>query len=1155
MQRRKDAGTNARPQPSIRAATAPDSGAVMRIWLPSSIQAMGLLLAGMFVLAYAGEFLGDPWLRHVAGGMAAALLFGMMLKDPAAPRVAAIHAVVALVGFGAGALAAGATPLAAGVRALAMTAGALIAWHWLRTRRVQPVGLRELGTFARAAAAGVVAPVSCLTLASVFLPDAMSISIAGAAKAWVAGTLGMLAMLPLVLAWSKDADPPDFPGYEKEHSRKRLLLAALAWLPVPVMLWWRQDMLLLGLLPLVAAAARIGPRWTGWLGLLTGSAIATIGLYPADVQRLAPGLVAVAGCAALIAAQVIAILAAQRDRTAQSLNIAQNHLLAVTERGPILMATLGPDLRHQFANPGYLHWLGKNAAQVLGHSLQEVYGDNAATATISASVRRAFGGQPQSQQLQLPDGRALDLRVEPRFAADGPVDGVHLLAQDAGWRSMHERSIDAMLAGAFDPTLVLDSAGVIVRLNDRMATLFGVGREVLLGQPLASLLQPPADAALDAALAKMRADRQPQQLLRVAELQARRADGTPFPVELHLAPMDDRRVQGGRSAQALVAIHDLGPRLAWEQLMVGSRRQAEVAVAALDDALVVCDRDGRITLFNAAATRMSGWGEEEAIGKTLDEVLRFTDPESGRGTPSLLREAVRDNVVVRQDKRVLQRRDDERMAVAESAAPIRDRFGMVTGGVLLLRDAEVAQAQTEALAHQALHDALTGLPNRLLLQDRLSQALTQAERGAKGALLYLDLDHFKPINDRLGHPVGDRVLQEVATRLRAGVRDDDTVSRHGGDEFVLLLVRLADPRDAARVAEKLINAIEEPIDIDGQKLLVSASIGIALFPQDGRDTASLTRQADAALYHAKQGGRGRYSYFTDIMSASAEERMRTEHDLHVGLANGDLFLAWQPQVRLLQAPQSSAGTQRAIDGVEALVRWRRADGDVVMPEEFIPLAEETGLVVQIDEWVLAEACRQNRAWLAQGMPSLPVSVNVSLTRFDAGRLLSHVRAVLKETGLEPRWLEIEFKAAQLFAHGARGQALVAALKAMGVRVASDDFGSGHASLGVLTQYAFDTLKIDRDFVERIVDDAQSQAVTKAMLGIGQAMGYRVVAKGVETDAQHDALVQLGCTGMQGVLFGGAGTAERFAGLLGQGAEKTGARSLAGQHADRFGRDP
>ena len=880
---------------------------------------------------------------------------------------------------------------------------------------------------------------------------------------------------------------------------------------------------MLGLLPLVAVAARIGTRATAWLGLLTGAAIAVVATLPAVAARAVPEVVALPAAAAILAALALAILAAQRDRTARALATVREHLRAVTERGPTLVATLDADLRHCFANRGYLQWLGRESGQVLGQTLQEVYGDTAGA--IAAPIRRALGGQPQRQQIVLPGGRELDVRFEPRFSDAGPVDGVHLLAQDAGWRSAHERSLQAMLAAALDPTLVLDAAGVVVRLNDKVEALFGAAREAMLGQPFATWLPAPADAALAAALARLREQRQPQQLLRALDLHARRADGSTFPAELHLAPM-----AGGHGLQAVVSVQDLGQRLAWERLMAGTRSQAEVTLHALGDAVVACDLKQLITLFNPAAERLSGWKQDEAMGLPLGDVLRFTDPASGAVAPSLLGEVIKRNASARQqDDRLLLRRSGEPVAVTQSAAPIVDRFGQVSGAVLLLHDVSHARAQTQVLAHQALHDHLTGLPNRVLLEDRLSQALAQMDRGYKGALLYVDLDHFKPINDSLGHPVGDRVLQEVASRLRAGVREDDTVSRQGGDEFVLLLVRLADPRDAARVAEKLIHAIQQPIHIDGHELRVSASIGIALLPQDGRDKESLTRAADAALYHAKQAGRGRYNYFTDVMSASAEERMRTEHDLRIALANDDFFLAWQPQVQL---------PQRRVDGVEALVRWRQHDGVVVAPEAFIPVAEETGLVVEIDEWVLREACRQARRWqdqwLEHHLPLLPVSVNVSLARFDADRLLAHVAAVLDETELQPRWLEIEFKGAQLFAHGARGQALVAALKAMGVRVAADDFGSGTASLGALTEFAFDTLKIDRGFVQTIVEQAPSRAVTAAVLGIGRAMGYRVIAKGVETDAQHDALVQLGCAGMQGALFGEAGTAERFAGLVERG---------------------
>lgn len=1080
-----------------------------------------LLFAGA-----AGRWTGVAWFGLVVTGMGAGLLLGLLLVHK--PRVAmlVVLAAVALAAFAGGALLAGAAPGPASIAAAGAVGGALAAYGLLRApridaagvlrgRRVDAAGLPDAGSFAwTAVVAAIVLPWAALLGAGGFA-GVGTIEPALLLRGWLAGALGVLATLPLLLAWPARVATDDPTRHAPAHPGGHAIAAVLAWLPVPVALWYRPEWLVLALLPGVLVAARIGPRMTVSMGLLTALVVAGLSLLPTDVQRVAPELMALPACVALLAALVVAILAAQRDRGAIALAAAREHLLAVTERAPALVATLDADLRHEFSNPAYLQWLGREAGQVAGRSLLEVYGD--AAGMIIAPVRRAFSGQPQRQQIVLPDGRAMDAILEPRFGADGRVDGVHLLAQDAGWRFVQERSLEAMLAAARDPAVVLDAAGAVVRLNDAVATLLGVPREAVLGQPFARWLEPSATTALAEALVRLGGERQPQKLAQALDLHARRGDDSTFPVELDLAPMDT-----SRGIQAVVSIHDLGPRLAQEQLQREARGQAQVALDSIAEAVVSCDLHERITAFNPAAVRLSGWAGPEALGQPLGEVLRFTDPANDAAVPSLMLEAIRGDVVRQQQDKQLVRRDGGRVAVLESAAPIHDRFGQVSGAVAVLHDVSKAQVQVQALAHQALHDPLTGLPNRLMLQDRLSQALSQVERGYKGALLYLDLDHFKPINDRLGHPVGDRVLQEVAARLRVGVRQDDTVSRQGGDEFVLLLVRLADPRDAARVAGKLIDLIEQPIRIDGQDLAVSASIGIALFPQDAQDTGTLTRQADAALYHAKQGGRGRYSYFTDIMGASAEERMRTEHDLRVALASGDFFLAWQPQVRL---PPGS------VDGVEALVRWRRSDGVVVAPDEFIPVAEETGLVAQIDEWVLHAACAQNRLWQQQGMAPLPVSVNVSLARFDAERLLGHVRGVLDATGLEPRWLEMEFKSAQLFEHGARAQALVAGLKAMGVRVAADDFGSGNASLGALSGFAFDTLKIDREFVQTIVDQVQSRSVARAILGIGQAMDYRVIAKGVETDAQREVLAELGCTGMQGLMFGQAGPADGFAALV------------------------
>jgi diguanylate cyclase (GGDEF)-like protein len=436
-------------------------------------------------------------------------------------------------------------------------------------------------------------------------------------------------------------------------------------------------------------------------------------------------------------------------------------------------------------------------------------------------------------------------------------------------------------------------------------------------------------------------------------------------------------------------------------------------------------------------------------------------------------------------------------------------------------------AMAQKMSLLAQHDYLTDLPNRVLLQDRLSQALATIDRGSRGALLFLDLDFFKQINDSIGHHAGDRVLQEVARRLKENVRADDTVSRQGGDEFVLLLVRLADPRDAARVAEKLIQSIEQPIEFEGQQLRVSASIGIALFPQDARDTQTLMKQADTALYHAKEAGRGRYSYFTGIMSARAEQRMRVEHDLRFALANEDLFLAFQPKVTLPDG---------RITGMEALVRWRRCDtGEVVPPNEFIPLAEEIGLITAIDEWVMREACRQNRAWQDAGLPAIPVSVNVSLARFDPERLLASVAAVIEQTGIAPHWLEIEFTESQMFGQLERAQALISQLKGLGVQVAIDDFGTGYSGLSYLMRYRFDVLKIDRSFVQGLPDDPRNKAIVQAIVAMARALDYRVVAEGVETSAQADALSAYGCSEMQGFLYGRPLPASEFAGVLRRGS--------------------
>jgi diguanylate cyclase (GGDEF)-like protein/PAS domain S-box-containing protein len=823
-------------------------------------------------------------------------------------------------------------------------------------------------------------------------------------------------------------------------------------------------------------------------------------------------LVAMGAVSVLVLARRLQAAGAERD-AALARHAADGGRLRVIEAvGPGPMATLDRDLVHEWANQAWLQWTGADADALSTTSLETVLGPGGAP--VVAAARRALSGRVHAGRFDV-GGRIADIRFEPRFGADGPVDGVHLLAQDASWRASLAQGLDALVDALPEPALVLEAAGGrVARANAAAAARFGDAREALPGRPLSALFEPHTVAAVLQALEAVRADRCPRALAREAGHLARDGGGAGFPIALRLAPLPAES-----NLQVLLTIQDLGPVLAAEALRAQSAAHAETALGALPSAVLVCDLQERILLLNPAAERLAGWHRDDAVGRALGDVLTFVETGSGAPASSRLQQALRGGKPVAAAERWLLGRDGTRRVVAESAAPLHDRHGQVSGAVLMLQDVTESQAQAQTLAHQAQHDALTGLPNRVLLQDRLSQALAQVERGYRGALLYLDLDRFKPINDSLGHPVGDRVLQEVSARLRRCVRQDDTVSRQGGDEFVLLLVRLADPRDAARVADKLIQAIEQPIHVDGHELRVSASIGIALFPQDGSDTRELARQADAALYHAKRGGRGRYSYVTDVIGASAEERMRTEHDLRIALANGDFVLAWQPQVRLPGG---------VVDGIEALVRWRDGDGGMVPAEDFIPVAEETGLVADIDEWVLRAACTQAMRWRGEGRPAVPVSTNVSLARFDPDRLLAHVRAVLAETGLPPGQLEIEFQGVQLFAHGSRGQSLVAALKAEGVRVAADDFGSGQASLHALANFEFDALKIDREHVHGMASEPRARRTIEAILAIGRVMGYQVVAKGVEAQAQLDALLALGCDHAQGRLFGEATASPPFA---------------------------
>lgn len=438
---------------------------------------------------------------------------------------------------------------------------------------------------------------------------------------------------------------------------------------------------------------------------------------------------------------------------------------------------------------------------------------------------------------------------------------------------------------------------------------------------------------------------------------------------------------------------------------------------------------------------------------------------------------------------------------------------------------EVAEQSAARMSYMAEHDFLTGLPNRSLLTDRLTQSIALAQRHSKKvALMFMDLDHFKHINDTLGHAVGDQLLQSVAKRLQACVRGSDTVSRQGGDEFVVLLTEVEQAQDAALTAEKLIESMVEPHHIDGHRLLTTLSVGICLYPDDGKDAEAVVKNADTAMYHAKKNGRNNYQRFTSDMNARAVKRQSVEDALRHALDRQEFVLHYQPKVNI------STG---AITGAEALLRWQRANHPLVFPTEFVRIAEDCGLILPIGKWVLRESCRQMAAWLKDGLDIGQISVNVSAVEFHDQNFLGDVHSILNDTGLDPRYLELELTESVLMRNTEPATAALHALRALGIQIAIDDFGTGYSSLSYLRRFPINTLKIDQSFVRDIHCDA-GEAIISAIIAMGASLKLKVVAEGVETLQQLTVLESRRCPEGQGFLFSRPVAAEAFATLAATG---------------------
>jgi diguanylate cyclase (GGDEF)-like protein/PAS domain S-box-containing protein len=543
----------------------------------------------------------------------------------------------------------------------------------------------------------------------------------------------------------------------------------------------------------------------------------------------------------------------------------------------------------------------------------------------------------------------------------------------------------------------------------------------------------------------------------------------------------------------------------------------------INEGVAVTDASNNIMLVNPAFSAITGYSATEAIGKN----------------PRILHSGLMDKVFYEkmwqsikktgrwQGEITDRRRNGESYIEWLSISTMKDERGEFSHHIAVVSDISERKAAEERMVYIAQHDFLTSLPNRMMLHDRLTQAIAHAEREQrKVAVMFLDLDRFKAINDTLGHLTGDKLLQLVAGRINSVARTSDTVSRLGGDEFAIMLPYIENTDDIAMIALKLLTSIAGPCVIDGNEIEVTTSIGISVFPEDGTDSESLIAHADAAMYQAKGNGRNNYQFFTREMNRRTLERILLKNKLSHALERNELFLLYQPQVDL----QSGH-----IIGAEALVRWNNPLYGKVLPAQFIPIAEENGLIPPIGEWVLREACRQNQEWRKLGLMKITMAVNISSVQFRQKNLGETIKAILSESGLAPSGLELEITEGVVMQDAEATILLLEDMKAMGLKLSVDDFGTGYSSLSYLKRFPIDKFKIDQSFVRDLTTDTEDAVIVSTIISMAHSLKLKVIAEGVETAEQLAFLKQQGCDEIQGYYFSQPVSAEEFTKLLASGS--------------------
>ncbi|HSN19546.1 MAG TPA: EAL domain-containing protein, partial [Usitatibacter sp.] len=596
--------------------------------------------------------------------------------------------------------------------------------------------------------------------------------------------------------------------------------------------------------------------------------------------------------------------------------------------------------------------------------------------------------------------------------------------------------------------------------------------------------------------------------------------------------LEGERTRLERLNEALVEEH--AERLKAQQGELLAAQKLRMHFESTPLAVVEWDRRGHVVAWNPAAEAIFGFPGYEMLGKPLAPAL--TTAAEREDLESMCRELL-ESGEGNKTTLVNVTRNGRAIHCEWYNTPVVDAAGSVSGFASLVQDITERLNTERTIHYMAHHDALTGLPNRRLMQDRLNQAIMAARRKQRHvAVLFLDLDRFKVVNDTLGHDTGDFILKDVARRLVGCVREVDTVSREGGDEFVIILPDLERPENARVVADKVLEELSRPVEIGGHEIHVTPSIGISHYPNDATDVHQLLKHADNAMYQAKDAGRNTVRFFTNDLNFLLSKRLEIESRLRKAIENEEFFLRYQPQVDIASG---------RISGMEALIRWNDPQKGEIYPKDFVFVAEELGLIVPIGEWVFRTACRQLRAWADEGLPAITISINISPRQFMSRRLVHTLLSIVRDTGADPRHIELEITETMIMRNVEQSIETLAQLRAVGMLVAVDDFGVGYSSLGQLTRLPASSMKIDRSFIMNVPQDVSSGLITEAIIAMAKRLKLRVIAEGVETRQQLDFLRANHCEAFQGYLFSRPVTAlEATAMLKAQAAAVLEAQSAA-----------